>query len=184
MTSSLAPSPTSWTDLGCYFDDPADPPLLETRVRSNDDALMIGGCQDACYRAGYEFAGVKGGNECWCSPFVGGEWAVDQGDCNLSCTGDRGEVCGGVDVVSVFGAVEKEEEEGEEEEGQDEEEEEGQDEDEDEEVGGETTSSGTASASAPTSGTEGEDENAVDDSPAESKASRTRVLVPWRYFTF
>jgi hypothetical protein len=170
-TTTLGPSPTAWTELGCYFDDPAHLPLMETRVSAADDALTIAKCQDACYRGAYRFAGVKGGDECWCSPFVGGEWARDQEDCDLPCSGDEREVCGGGETVVVF-EDELEEED-----------------DEDESAGGSTTSttsSGTTSAptSTPTSGSMDAAENAVDDSPAESKASRNRALIYWRYFNF
>ncbi|KAL2793575.1 WSC domain-containing protein [Aspergillus keveii] len=168
-TTTLAPSPTAWAELGCYFDDPSHLPLLESRVSANDEALTIGTCQDACYRAAYQFAGVKGGNECWCSPFVGGEWARDQEDCNLPCTGDDSEICGGEETVVVFEAEYDDDFELE-------------DVDEDDGV---ITLSGTASASASTStistststptskpGDESEHEGAVDESTAESKASR------------
>ncbi|KAL3447484.1 WSC domain-containing protein [Aspergillus insuetus] len=166
-TTTPAPSPTAWTELGCYFDDPSHLSLLESRVSANDESLTISKCQDACYRAAYQFAGVKGGNECWCSPFVGGEWARNQKDCNLPCTGDEGEICGGEESVNVFEAV---------------------DDEEDESVAGSPTpsdiSSASPSSSTSTSGSEDEDENAVDDSPAESKASRNRALIYWLYFDF
>jgi hypothetical protein len=173
-TTTLGPSPTAWSELGCYFDDPSHLPLLESRVSANDESLTIGKCQDACYRAAYQFAGVKGGNECWCSPFVGGEWADDQEDCNLPCTGDEGEVCGGDETVNVFEAEYDDDLELD-------------DEDEDDGV---ITLSGTASAttfaststSTPTSGPgdESEHEDALDESPAESKASRN--LGPFRLY--
>ncbi|KAL3486995.1 WSC domain-containing protein [Aspergillus germanicus] len=172
-TTTLAPSPTAWTELGCYFDDPSHLPLLESRVSAADESLTVGKCQDACYRAAYQFAGVKGGNECWCSPYVGGEWAEDQDDCNLPCTGDEGEVCGGEETVVVFEA-----------EYDDDLELDGEDEDEDDTGTDVITLSGTASASTSTPnststsgpGDESEHEDAVDESLAESKASRNLGL--------
>ena len=109
-TSSLAPSPTAWNLRGCYPDEDEDLPVLEERVSVGDD-LTISKCQDSCYRASFEFAGVKEGNECWCSSFIGGESTRNESDCNIPCTGDEDEICGGQDRLSVFEPVEVDEEE-------------------------------------------------------------------------
>jgi hypothetical protein len=73
---------------------------------TSDDSLTIPKCQDACYRAGYGFAGVQEGNQCWCSSYVGGGWTKHQNACNIPCTGDSTTVCGGRGVLSVFRAEE------------------------------------------------------------------------------
>jgi hypothetical protein len=109
-TSSLAPSPTAWNLRGCYPDEDKDLPVLEEQVSVGDD-LTISKCQDSCYRASFEFAGVKEGNECWCSSFIGGESTRNESDCNIPCTGDEDEICGGKDRLSVFEPVEADEDE-------------------------------------------------------------------------
>lgn len=102
-TSTLGPSPTAWSALGCYVDN-TTAPILEERVskEGGDAALTIPKCQNACFLAQFLFAGVKGGNECWCSSYVAGEWARNQTDCNVPCTGNKTEICGGKAVVNVF----------------------------------------------------------------------------------
>lgn len=67
-----------------------------------DASLTISKCQNACYLAQLEFAGVKGGNECWCSSFVGGELASNKTECNMPCSGDKAKNCGGKDRINVF----------------------------------------------------------------------------------
>lgn len=71
-----------------------------------DAALTVPKCQNSCYLRSYEFAGVKEGNQCWCSSYVGGEWAGNQTDCNIPCTGDKNTFCGGKELYNVFKAGE------------------------------------------------------------------------------
>jgi hypothetical protein len=76
---------------------------------NGDSALTLSKCKDACYHAGYMFAGAQEGNECWCSNYVAGESAKNPDQCYMSCTGDASEVCGGKGVVSVWEALENNE---------------------------------------------------------------------------
>lgn len=108
-SSTVAPSPASWTARGCYFDE-YDTLVLEEHL-STDEELTIGKCQDSCYRAGYELVGVEAGNECWCSSFIGGEWAKSQSECDMPCSGNEDETCGGEGRLNIFAPVEVDEEE-------------------------------------------------------------------------
>ncbi|KAK1250097.1 hypothetical protein MKX08_010100 [Trichoderma sp. CBMAI-0020] len=102
-TTALQPSPTAWEELGCYADRP-NRPILDKLVsdKRGDAALTIPKCQDTCYRLNYQYAGVKTGNQCWCSGFVAGERAPHTTDCNMGCTGDTRKNCGGQDCLNVF----------------------------------------------------------------------------------
>ncbi|KAI1439859.1 hypothetical protein F5Y02DRAFT_404538 [Annulohypoxylon stygium] len=103
------PSPTSWTDMGCYVEDPKLPILEENLSPKGGDAkLSISKCENACYLKAYTFAGVQEGNQCWCGSYVGGEWASNQTLCNTPCTGDSKAFCGGKGLVSVFKAEQNE----------------------------------------------------------------------------
>ncbi|CAG5158783.1 uncharacterized protein ALTATR162_LOCUS5252 [Alternaria atra] len=103
---SLAPSSTAWNALGCYAQNP-NRPILEQNMNPNGDAsLSVPNCKNSCYRRAYPFAGVQEGNQCWCSSYVGGEWAKNQADCNTPCTGNKAEFCGGKGVINVFEALE------------------------------------------------------------------------------
>ncbi|KAH7237165.1 WSC domain protein [Fusarium solani] len=82
-TATLGPSPAAWTHLGCYVDNDTTSPVLEKRVskEGGDAALTIPKCEDTCYRAQFEFAGVKEGNE---------------------CCGDKTKMCGSKDPINVL----------------------------------------------------------------------------------
>ena len=107
ISSTLRPSPTAWEPLGCYFQGNT-PLILENHMTSEggDGALTIPKCQDVCYHKGLRFAGVEGGNQCWCSSYVGGEFAPDPAECNLPCSGDGKTVCGGKSRLNIFRAGE------------------------------------------------------------------------------
>ncbi|KAJ3489152.1 hypothetical protein NLG97_g6055 [Lecanicillium saksenae] len=110
-TSTLGSSPTSWESLGCYIQSPkTSTPVLSTLVgeASGDDNLTVAKCQDRCYRDGYRFMGLKGGNQCWCTNNVVGDLARNAKECNLPCTGDKDRICGGKASYSVFKAQREE----------------------------------------------------------------------------
>ncbi|KAH7140618.1 WSC domain-containing protein [Dactylonectria macrodidyma] len=114
-TSSLEPSPTAWSTLGCYADN-GTLPALETCVSKDggDTALTVAKCQNACYLTQYDFAGVEGGDECWCSNSVRGELLNNQTECNMPCSGNETDSCGGKSRISVFLASSVEQDEGDE----------------------------------------------------------------------
>lgn len=110
-SSSPLPSPTSWRARGCYPDDDPDYPVPETMIsdEAGDPSLDIASCENSCWEASVNrtvlYAGVKHGNQCWCSSFIGGESTRDQEKCDMPCSGDEDEVCGGKDHINVFEPV-------------------------------------------------------------------------------
>jgi hypothetical protein len=104
--SSLAPSPTAWKPLGCYAQNPDRPILQQNMNPIGDESLSISKCRDSCYRRVFTFAGAQKGNQCWCSNYVAGELAKNSTNCDLPCTGNKAEFCGGNQVVNVFEALE------------------------------------------------------------------------------
>jgi hypothetical protein len=102
--ATLGPSPTAWTALGCYVEDP-EMPILEQNMNPNGDtALTIPKCKNSCYRRAFSFVGVQKGNQCCCGSYVGGEWASNQTSCNMPCTGNKNTFCGGNGFLDVFKA--------------------------------------------------------------------------------
>ena len=104
--SSLGPSPTAWKDMGCYAEDAAMPILQQNMNPNGDASLTIPKCKTVCYSRAFQFAGVQQGDQCWCSSYVGGEWAKNQTDCNSPCSGDKNAICGGKGFLNVFKALE------------------------------------------------------------------------------
>lgn len=109
--STHVPSPTTWKALGCYTDDDPAWPVLEKAYskEGGDPSLKISNCQSTCWAASLTrkvlFAGVKEGNQCWCGSFVAGETSRNQTDCNLPCSGNKTEICGGKGRLNVFAPV-------------------------------------------------------------------------------
>lgn len=103
-TSTLGPSPTAWLERGCYVDEKAS--VMDTLLspEDGDEKLTVEKCEDACYKKGYRFAGVENGDQCWCSPYIAGEWAKDEKECNAPCKGDGKVLCGGKQRVFVYEA--------------------------------------------------------------------------------
>ncbi|KAK2013715.1 hypothetical protein LZ32DRAFT_239086 [Colletotrichum eremochloae] len=103
---TLGPSPTAWTDMGCYVEDPKMP-LLDINFNPNGDpSLSVPKCWQTCYRRFYKYAGLQNGNQCWCGSYVGGEWAANQTDCNSPCTGNPSSFCGGPALLRIYKAEE------------------------------------------------------------------------------
>ena len=60
-------------------------------------------CTAACLNAGYSFAGTEYSAECWCGNTIGGTGALAAAaDCNMPCTGDDTESCGGPNRLSLY----------------------------------------------------------------------------------
>lgn len=107
--STHVASPTAWSALGCYEVGPSQYPTLEFNLDADsggDPDLSIAACEDACWEASVNgtvlFAGVRAGDQCWCSNFVGGDTALDESTCDTPCSGNPDEICGGDDRVNVF----------------------------------------------------------------------------------
>ncbi|RFU78379.1 cfem domain-containing [Trichoderma arundinaceum] len=109
--STHVPSPTAWKALGCYTDDDPAWPVLEKAYSKagGDPSLSISSCESTCWTASVNrtvlFAGVKEGNQCWCGSFVAGQTSRNQTDCNLPCSGNKTETCGGKGRLNVFAPV-------------------------------------------------------------------------------
>lgn len=102
--ATLAPSPTAWSDLGCYTEDQELPILDQNMNPSGDASLTTLKCKNTCYRRAFQFAGVQQGNQCWCGTYVGGNWASNQTSCNTPCSGDKAILCGGTGFLNIFKA--------------------------------------------------------------------------------
>ena len=89
---------SGYTYRGCYQD-------TNQRVLAGYVTGGSGNTQETCVAAcksrGYRVAGVEYGRECWCGGSVPPTKAPE-GDCNMVCAGDQGELCGGSLRLGVF----------------------------------------------------------------------------------
>lgn len=88
--------------LGCYRDLYPDRDLphfvgvFTVNGRNN--------CAQACFILGYLYAGTQFAQECWCgNSYNYGSAGVDLlNGCDMPCTGNAAEICGGVEYNSVY----------------------------------------------------------------------------------
>jgi hypothetical protein len=103
-TSAAASTTTARPDtLGCYSQDPAHP-ILDKKTIGADDFMSIGLCTNRCADGNFHFAGLQGGNVCWCVMTLGGALAEDQSACDVPCPGYALDTCGGINALNVFKA--------------------------------------------------------------------------------
>ncbi|KAM0701049.1 hypothetical protein Q7P35_011410 [Cladosporium inversicolor] len=93
--------PAAWQYQGCWSDN----------VNNRTLSLMAdaGGhvsnvkCQTLCSRLGYSLAGTEYAGECFCGNRVNGlAQQISDDLCNMACTGDASQVCGGPNAVSLY----------------------------------------------------------------------------------
>lgn len=99
----LIPSdlPSGWSYLSCYTDNVGGRTL--SAATYNGNAMTGQSCISFCANKGYQYAGTEYSGECYCGSQLASSAAVaPQGDCNMACTGDGTQACGGANRLSVF----------------------------------------------------------------------------------
>ncbi len=87
--------------IGCFIDlvgGQRDLPHLAYYLRSINGRID---CVQACFSAGYQFAGTQSASECFCGNSYG-VFGADPNGCNMQCTGNSAEICGGGSRNSVY----------------------------------------------------------------------------------
>ncbi|KAM0328695.1 hypothetical protein ACHAQA_005108 [Verticillium albo-atrum] len=114
---SSTPSPTVypgnelWNYTGCYS-EPSPGRLLPSQLLNDGDEMDIELCLDVC--AGYNYAGVEYGRECWCGDRLNAEGDVlaegsavpgellEDDECRFLCPGNKLHFCGAGVRMSVY----------------------------------------------------------------------------------
>ena len=86
------------------------PPLISDSVLGRTLPIPVGvstntmeTCTSACYDAGYGIAGMEYSAECWCGTSIqSGGAPAPASDCNMPCTGDNTQPCGGPNRLNVY----------------------------------------------------------------------------------
>ncbi|CBJ28221.1 conserved unknown protein [Ectocarpus siliculosus] len=102
VPDEVTPSPVVPTEpgyLGCFGDSQADRVFS---VVTGSGSMTTAICASTC--ADYAYYGTQFGGECWC----GNNAAYDvygEATCDMGCTGDSSEKCGGFNAMSVYGTA-------------------------------------------------------------------------------
>jgi uncharacterized protein YegL len=91
------------TYLGCYKDQ-GDPTGTNGRDLSgfvlNDSNMTTDRCLSECRSRGFTFAGTQYGSWCFCGDSYGKSGPAN--NCNMRCSGNREEICGGTWANSIY----------------------------------------------------------------------------------
>ncbi|CAM9620770.1 unnamed protein product [Ectocarpus sp. 6 AP-2014] len=83
--------------LGCYS-DPADNRVFVREASSDDMTSEV--CASLC--VGSSFYGTQYSQECWCGDINAQYSANGEGECDMTCSGDSDEICGGSYSMDVY----------------------------------------------------------------------------------
>ncbi|MGD0525634.1 MAG: WSC domain-containing protein [Polyangiaceae bacterium] len=83
--------------LGCY-NDSATRDLPYNAYSSSSNTVEL--CVATCKAAGYAYAGAQYGSQCFCGNSYGGQGTST--NCNMACSGNGAETCGGSYANSVY----------------------------------------------------------------------------------
>jgi hypothetical protein len=103
-TSSPITAPGTYQYKGCVSDVTYNRTLgFVGSFPGSLEGMTIEPCQDACKNAGYVYAGVEFGHECWCDNVMRGIGVlVADGECNMACSGNNSETCGGSNRINIY----------------------------------------------------------------------------------
>ncbi|CAO1615259.1 unnamed protein product [Parajaminaea phylloscopi] len=100
-TPSNVPFKYSGNSLGCYYDEAGSGSSRTFAGPSTSSSSMTNEvCANFCGDAGYKFSGVEYSSECFCSNIA--PTKKTGATCNMPCSGNANETCGGSWSMSVF----------------------------------------------------------------------------------
>lgn len=96
----------TWVSMGCYTTSSSAQTLTYAAVTAaENNQLLVTNCQRVCLSRGFLYAGLTGGNACFCDNVLqspGVPAPEGESGCYTSCTGTMTQNCGGTDRMSVF----------------------------------------------------------------------------------
>ena len=86
---------------GCFVDNLHGIRVLPHKAHySSKNTIEI--CKKLCFEKGYLYAGVEYSRECFCGNDCPKKIAPRQTDCNMGCSGDKSQKCGGGNRINVY----------------------------------------------------------------------------------
>uniref|UniRef100_A0A8C5LI11 WSC domain containing 2 n=1 Tax=Leptobrachium leishanense TaxID=445787 RepID=A0A8C5LI11_9ANUR len=86
--------------IGCYMDDTRQRALRGVSF-FDYKKMTVFRCQDNCAERGYMYAGLEFGAECYCGHKIKA-LNVSESECNMECKGEKSNICGGVNRLSIY----------------------------------------------------------------------------------
>ncbi|KAI9774328.1 MAG: hypothetical protein M1840_004222 [Geoglossum simile] len=105
-STTLIPTPSqtlgTWVYLGCANE--TNPRALNSAATASN-AMTVKVCQDFCISSGFGLAGLEYGRECYCGNALSPHSALGQTGCNMACSGNQFELCGGPSRLSIYNST-------------------------------------------------------------------------------
>ncbi|XP_008115546.2 sialate:O-sulfotransferase 2 isoform X1 [Anolis carolinensis] len=86
--------------IGCYVDNTHRRALRGVSFFDYKKMTLFR-CQDNCAERGYLYAGLEFGAECYCGHKIQAA-NVSNSECNMECKGEKSNICGGVNRLSIY----------------------------------------------------------------------------------
>ncbi|KAJ5652587.1 WSC domain protein [Penicillium longicatenatum] len=89
----------AWGHLGCYTDS--------TTARALNTSILVNGntietCQSTCSSAGFSYAGMEYGTQCFCGNAIMNNAQSGSAGCTIPCPANSAENCGGSNAINMF----------------------------------------------------------------------------------
>jgi len=84
--------------LGCYIDNLS----RDLPYQALQTGATVENCRNACGVRQYYYSGLQNGDQCWCGNTYGFLGTAPSTDCNIKCTSNSKELCGGVYRNSIY----------------------------------------------------------------------------------
>lgn len=96
------PGVNGYHSLGCYTDSQTAR-TLGTYLPVSDGIVFVRGCTEMCQQQGFAYCGVEYGKECYGgSAILNGAQKADPATCDMRCTGNSTEKCGGSNRINLY----------------------------------------------------------------------------------
>ncbi|EFX02197.1 legume lectin domain containing protein [Grosmannia clavigera kw1407] len=96
----INPGLKGYAFLGCYHEPSGSRAFSNQLTVTNE---TVANCLDLAYSAGYIYAGLEYGGECWCGNSISVNATLEASSaCAMTCNGNSSEYCGGSSLLEVY----------------------------------------------------------------------------------
>ncbi|PTB46771.1 uncharacterized protein TrAFT101_003787 [Trichoderma asperellum] len=96
------PGPNGWVSQGCYAEGTTGRALTYQLGSVANAQMTVAACTSGCKAAGYTFAGVEYGGECYCGKSLSNGAKPAASGCTMTCNGNSTEYCGGPSLLNLY----------------------------------------------------------------------------------
>lgn len=95
----INPGPPGTSHIGCLTDNVYARAL--SVFQASEDNMTVARCTSSCMTAGYKFAGLEYGEQCFCGDSMENNATITNEGCDMACAGDENSFCGGAERLNL-----------------------------------------------------------------------------------